>query len=214
MFKEQESRVLVLLSGGLDSSLTSAYLKQRGYSVYGLFVDRGQKNLEKELQATNRISEILNLRLFQSSFSLKSIRNLITPEILNKRGIPGRNLIFISLATPYADVLNCDIIATGNVTSDDFSDCNTKFRESFSPVISQVLERNVLVVSPFADWEGWDKAGEIRWGIENGYEEIIKATWTCWALGQKHCGECNACLDRKEGFRKVGVQDPTNYLVP
>src|ERR1044072_590495 len=198
MSREQQSKVLILLSGGLDSSLTAAYLKQIGKIVYGLFIDRGQRNLEKEMQATKRVSEILGLNmLYESSFSLKGIRDLLTPEIISKRGIPGRNLILISIATPYADLLDCDLIATGNITSDDYPDCNTYFRESYSQVLSLVLERHISVVSPFADWEKWDKADEIKWGSENGYEEVINTTWTCWKLGQKHCGECPACLGRR-----------------
>ena len=205
--------VLVLLSGGLDSALTSAYLQDQGYRVYGFFVNREQKNLERERQGAKRTSDVLRLDgLFEATLSLTNIRKFLSPEVLRSKGIPGRNLALISLAMPYADLLGCDVVATGNIVSDNFPDCNQQFRESFSRTATLALDRSISVVSPFADWEKWDKSNEIRWGYQKGYEELIESTWTCWNAGEKHCGKCPACVDRREGFDKAGISDPTQYL--
>jgi len=128
-------------------------------------------------------------------------------------GVPARNLILGTLALPYMYALRCKMLALGNVMTDTYPDCNLAFRDSLSHTASLALDTEVRVVAPLADWENWGKAEEIRYAKGNGHEEIFSMTWTCWKGGDLHCGMCNSCKGRKNGFKVAGVADPIIYEV-
>ncbi|MBI2023220.1 7-cyano-7-deazaguanine synthase [Candidatus Giovannonibacteria bacterium] len=203
-------KAVVLMSGGLDSALAAAYLKKQGFSVYGVFVNRGQTNFASELKAVQKIAAYLTVPVYNSTFSLPDLRSLSFEE-RKTVGIPARNLILSSLALPYLYVLGSSLLVLGNLFSDHMPDCSLAFRKKFSVASSQALDIAVEVVAPFADWEGYDKSGEIRWAFEKGFSELFPITWTCWGDGEFHCGRCGACKGRKAGFVGARVTDPTVY---
>ncbi|MBI2024755.1 MAG: 7-cyano-7-deazaguanine synthase [Candidatus Harrisonbacteria bacterium] len=204
--------VVVLLSGGLDSVITAAYLQGKGYPVRaGFFVDRGQSNLEQELLATQKISQRLNIPLLRANFSLPDLKMLLSVGVRKKLGIPARNLILGALALPYTHALSCGMLALGNIASDDLPDCDKGFRMEFSGLISRILGGKIEVVAPLADWENWDKADEINWAQNNNLKDLFSFSWTCWLGGKFHCGNCGACRGRIEGFKKAGIDDPVIY---
>ncbi len=206
--------VVVLLSGGLDSAVASAYLTADGYSVKaGVFVNRGQSNYERELSAVRRVSDHLQIPLYLADFSLPDLGKVLSKEMRKKIGIPARNLILATMTLPYLYALDCSLLALGNITSDWRPDCNGAFRFKLAEVASQALEREIGVVAPLADWEGWDKSDEITWASSSGQAELFGLTWTCWLGGEVHCGDCDACKGRKEGFKLAGINDPTKYEV-
>ena len=49
-------RAVVLLSGGLDSAVTAAWLRREGFAVHALSFDYGQRH-SVELQAAARVAE-------------------------------------------------------------------------------------------------------------------------------------------------------------
>ena len=36
-------------------------------------------------------------------------------------------------------------------------------------------------------------------------------TWSCYKGGDKHCGKCGTCVERKEALADAGIPDPTEY---
>ena len=207
-----EKSAVVLLSGGLDSAVTAAYLKANGYTIKaGVFVNRGQSNYKQELSAVLKVSEYLQVSLCSADFSLPDLSKFLSKEMRKKIGIPARNLILSTLTLPYIYVLDCSVLALGNIISDWRPDCNKEFRSKLAAVASQALEKEIDVVAPLADWEGWDKSDEIIYANNNGYADLFGLTWTCWLGGKVHCGACDACKGRKEGFVVAGLADPTAY---
>ncbi len=54
-----------------------------------------------------------------------------------------------------------------------------------------------------------DKTAIVQRGVELGVPFVL--TWSCYVGGDKHCGKCGTCVERKEAFVRAGVQDPTVY---
>lgn len=201
--------VIILLSGGLDSAITAAYLQDRGHNVKaGVFVNRGQSNYKKELSAVGKVSNYLNIPLYQADFSIPDLGKILPKATRKKMGIPARNLILGSIALPYVHVLNCDILALGNLVSDTYPDNSREFRLKFTEVARQALQKPIDVVAPLADWEGWDKAGEIIYANKSDHGYLFGITWTCWLNREFQCGGCHSCKGRKEAFKKAGIIDP------
>lgn len=207
-----KGNAVVLLSGGLDSAVVGAYLKHNDYNVKaGVFINRGQSNYDRELMAVCSVAEYLEVPLLCADFSLPDLGKVLSKEVRKKLGIPARNLILGTVALPYVYALDCQFLALGNIVSDEFPDCNQEFRLKFAAAASQALDKRVEVVAPLADWEHWDKAGEISFAERNGHSNLFRLTWTCWLGGEFHCGNCHACEGRKEGFASARIVDPTVY---
>lgn len=60
--------------------------------------------------------------------------------------------------------------------------------------------------APFVDM---DKAGIAKLGAELGVD--FRDTYSCYKGGEKHCGRCGTCVERKEAFELAGIEDPTEY---
>ena len=207
-----EKGAVVLLSGGLDSSIVVMYLRANGYDVKaGVFVNRSQSNYDQELTAVRKVAEYFEIPLLYADFSLPDLSTVLSKEMRKKLGNPARNLILGAVALPYVYALDCHLLALGNIVSDEFPDCNKEFRMKFTAVVSQALDKKVEVVAPLADWEHWDKTDGISFVEKNGHSALFSLTWTCWLNGELHCGHCTACEGRKDGFIKAGLIDPTHY---
>ena len=134
--------IVVLSSGGLDSSTVAAIAKKSGAKIFGLSFDYGQKH-KKELEAAQKIAEYfsfedlkivkLDLSLWGGS-SLTDHKQEIPKQGLNKETIPntyvpGRNTIFISVALSYAEAINAELVGLG-VNALDYSgypDCRPDY---------------------------------------------------------------------------------------
>lgn len=207
-----DKKAIVLLSGGLDSAIAAAFIRQCRHDLMAaVFVDRGQSNLKKESSAAKSVTEYLQIPLYNAMFSVPDLKNLFSEEDSVKFGIPARNLILGSLALPYLRALDCNLLIIGNINEDIYPDCNQEFRKTFSMTVTQTLGRPVEVVAPFADWVSWDKSEEINYAVINGLSPLFALTWTCWKGGEIHCGKCHACESRREGFAKAGVEDRVAY---
>lgn len=204
-------RHVVLLSGGLDSSLLCAYLKTKGHEVLPLFIERGQRNLEAERRAVNSV--VTELRLspaLTATFNVPLVRQPMSIPSISP-GLPSRNLILISIAAQYVVILEGNAIALGNVINDDFPDCKASFRIAASKTVGLSLGRDIEVVAPFADWESWSKAEVLKWAVSKNFSRLIETSWSCWTSSKCHCGQCGACEDRKEAFRLAELEDKTVY---
>ena len=222
-------KAVVLLSGGLDSATVLAIAKSEGFACHALSFDYGQRHL-CELEAAGRVARQLgvechktakiDLRLWGGSALTDDA--LAVPDAEESSGIPityvpARNLIFLSFATAYAEVLGARDIFIG-VNSVDYSgypDCRPAFIESF---------RETARLGTRAVDEGWSyrinaplqnmsKAEIIRTGVRLGVDYSF--TTSCYNPDSegRSCGKCASCALRIAGFREAGVPDPTRYAV-
>ncbi|MBS1371558.1 MAG: 7-cyano-7-deazaguanine synthase QueC [Lentisphaeria bacterium] len=220
-------KAVVLLSGGLDSATVLAMAKAEGFACYALSFDYGQRHL-CELEAAGRVAEQIgaelhntvqiDLRLWGGSALTDDA--IAVPDAEESKGVPvtyvpARNLIFLSFATAWAEVLGARDIFIG-VNSVDYSgypDCRPAFIESF---------RETARLGTCAVDEGWSyrinaplqtmsKAEIIRTGTRLGVDYGL--TTSCYNPDPegRSCGRCDSCALRIAGFREAGVPDPTRY---
>ena len=129
--------------------------------------------------------------------------------------VPARNLIFLSLALGWAEILGCTDIFIG-VNAVDYSgypDCRPEFIKAFEKTANLgtkigVEGSKIKIHTPLISLS---KAEIIKKGIKLGVD--YRLTHSCYDPDDKGraCGRCDSCLLRKKGFKEAGVEDPTVY---
>ena len=126
--------------------------------------------------------------------------------------VPARNMVLLSLATAWAEVLGARDVFIG-VNALDYSgypDCRPEFIEAFERVarLGTASGEGIRIHAPLIELT---KAEIIRWGTELGVDYAL--TTSCYdpAGNGAACGHCDACILRRRGFREAGIPDPTVY---
>ena len=221
------SKAVILLSGGLDSTTALAIAKEQNYDCYALSFDYGQKQ-RSELESSISIAKksnviehrIMKISLSDIGGSALTDKAIDVPKHVESDEIPityvpARNTIFLSFALAWAEVVNSQTIFIG-VNSLDYSgypDCRPEFIEAFETMANlatkQSVEGNrIQIRTPLINMT---KAEIITKGLSLGVD--YSETTSCYdanALGEA-CGECDACVLRKNGFSNANVVDPTRY---
>ena len=225
MNRESSKSAVVLVSGGMDSAVTLAIARERGFAIHALSVAYGQRH-GSELVAAVRIATTLGALVHKTvSVDLRSIGgSALTADIeVPEQGgegipltyVPARNTIMLSIALGWAEVLGANDIFCG-VNAVDYSgypDCRPAFIEAFERLAnlatrSGVEGAGIRVHAPLMDLSKADIAREgARLGID------FSATVSCYSADAegRACGHCDACRLRAEGFAAAGIPDPTRY---
>ena len=128
--------------------------------------------------------------------------------------VPARNLIFLSYAVGYAEVLGASHVYIG-VNSVDYSgypDCRPEFIQRFQELsdyattATAVKGKHITIETPL---QNLSKAEIVKLGVKLGAP--YEFTHSCYKGGEKACGVCDSCKLRLEGFREAGVEDPIAY---
>ena len=223
-------KAVVLLSGGIDSATTLAIAKDSGYEVYAISFRYGQRH-GFELEAAKKIAEQMDIvkhlimDIDLSSFGGSALTDKINVpkgqkvesigEEIPVTYVPARNLIFLSLALGWAEILGCTDIFIG-VNAVDYSgypDCRPEFIKAFEKTANLgtkigVEGSKIKIHTPLISLS---KAEIIKKGIKLGVD--YRLTHSCYDPDDKGraCGRCDSCLLRKKGFKEAGVEDPTVY---
>ncbi|WP_297901289.1 7-cyano-7-deazaguanine synthase QueC [Metallibacterium sp.] len=220
-------RAVVLVSGGMDSAVTLALARERGFVCYALSVAYGQRH-NVELTAAAHNAVVLGAIAHKTvAVDLRSIGgSALTAEIdVPESGgegipityVPARNTIMLSIALGWAEVLGAADLFCG-VNAVDYSgypDCRPAFIAAFERLArvatkAAVEGRELRVHAPLM---AMGKADIVREGLRLGVD--FAATVSCYRADAdgRACGRCDACRLRAEGFRTAGVADPTRYAV-
>ena len=224
-------RAVVLASGGLDSTVAAALARRDGYELFLLTVAYGQRHaveveqarqVAKALRAANHLILELDLRAIGGSALTteadvpKARSNEERTSGIPVTYVPGRNLIFLSLAAAHAEVVGAFVIYFGANVLDysGYPDCRPGFIRAFEAAANEGTKagaegRMLQVRAPLLMRT---KAEIIRLGVELGVP--FELTHSCYdPTGGLACGRCDSCLIRREGFAKAGVADPIAYAV-
>ena len=219
-----QSKSIVLLSGGLDST-TSLYVARRdGREAICLSIHYGQLH-ERELEAAKKIAASLTLEHWIIPLSLPWGGSALTDARLPiPKGreeteiakeipvtyVPARNSIFLSLAASLAEVKGADAIYFGANALDysGYPDCRPAFLETFEALILRGTKagtegRRIRIIAPLLKLT---KGEIVRLGQELGVP--FERTWSCYEGKESPCGECDSCILRAKGFREAGMEDP------
>lgn len=216
--KKAPNRGIVLLSGGIDSTVALYIAKKYGYELYALIFDYGQRH-KKEIHSArkiahlNRISyHVVEIRLPWSASSLtqKDVR-IPTQRNISSKEVPstyvsGRNLIFLSFALSCAESLRAKNIFIGAHTQDysRYPDCRPEFLSSFEHTARYaVQDKGIKIIAPLGDKS---KKETIEIGLKLGVP--FHLTWSCYKGGAKPCGQCDSCRFRIRAFAQLNMVDP------
>lgn len=216
---------VVLVSGGLDSCVTAAVARERGYSLSFLHINYGQLTEKRELKAFNDIANYYNVteRLVVDVLYFKQIKgsSLIDRKIEIEKGsferktipstyVPFRNANLLSIATSWAEVIKAEKIFIGAVEEDSsgYPDCRKEFYEAFNNLLKVGInpENNIEVVTPLINFKKRDIVA-----LGKKLNAPLNLTWSCYKNDEKACGECDSCFLRLRGFKEAGVDDEIVY---
>lgn len=218
-------RAVVLLSGGLDSTTTLYYARRRGYEIFALIFDYGQRHKKEILQAKKiaRIAgcdySIIKINfpwkgsaLLDKKISLpqnRSLRKILDDEIPSTY-VPARNIIFLSFAASYAETTGAQTIFIGANARDysGYPDCRPEFFKAFSRMLDKGIRAGVggKVIRIQTPLIHKTKAQIIRLGFQ--LKVPYRLTWSCYRGGRAACGRCDSCILRKKGFDELHIKDP------
>ena len=221
---KKSNKALVLLSGGLDSSVVLSVCQDKGYDIYAISFDYGQRHkVELEyakFQATffNCIShEVFKMEFYGGSAltdDIKVPKNRDSDSMSKEipvTYVPSRNIVFLSFASGYAECHDIDNIFIG-VNAIDYSgypDCRKNFIDNFEKLINKSTKKGLegskfKINTPLINLS---KKDIIKLGHKNGVD--FSMTSSCYSPKlKKNCGVCDSCLLRKQGFEEAGLRDP------
>jgi 7-cyano-7-deazaguanine synthase len=219
------SKALAIVSGGLDSVTLAYLLHAEGYDLHLLAFNYGQRH-KKELA----FAELCARRL-QADFDLIDLGHLgkhlkgsaLTDDIEVPDGhyaeptmaitvVPNRNAIMLSIAYGIAVAEDAEVVAIGVHGGDHFiyPDCRPEFIASFAAMQKHAVEgfgnAKLTLLAPFLHL-GKQQIVSLGTALQVPYGD----TWSCYKGGEKHCGTCGTCVERRMAFQLAGVEDPTAY---
>lgn len=218
--------IVALVSGGLDSMVAAALVREAGYRLLALSVNYNQRH-QVELAAARRVARALDadahvvLPLDLSTFGGSALTaDIAVPKEGVQPGIPvtyvpARNTIFLSLALGWAEAAGARDLCIG-VNALDYSgypDCRPEFIAGFEALADLATKAGVegerfRVHAPL---QMLTKAEIVREGARLGLD--MGLSWSCYdpTSDGLHCGACDSCRLRAKGFAEAGVPDPTRY---
>jgi 7-cyano-7-deazaguanine synthase len=225
-------KVIAIISGGMDSTLSAFIMKNRGFEVIPMHFSYGQKTEKKELKSFNKIAKKLNnkkyildiknmfLEIGKGTTSLID-QNIEVPtdgihvdtktsEIPNSY-VPYRNGIFLSIATAIAEKEKANGIVIGVVEEDSsgYPDCRENFMQSFENTIN-LGTKDDTKLQIFRPLVNLKKSEIVKKALD--LDVPLNDTWSCYQNSEKACGVCDSCRLRLKGFREAGVKDQILYV--
>ncbi|MBX3692142.1 7-cyano-7-deazaguanine synthase QueC [Dokdonella sp.] len=225
MTTQDTPRAVVLVSGGMDSAVTLAIARARGFRCHALSVAYGQRH-SSELVAAARIAADLGAIEHKTvAVDLRSIGgSALTADIeVPEQGgagipityVPARNTIMLSIALGWAEVLGAADVFCG-VNAVDYSgypDCRPEFVAAFEVLANLATKSGVegTRLRVHAPLIHLSKADIAREGARLGVD--FARTVSCYQadVDGRACGHCDACRLRAAGFAAAGLVDPTRY---
>ena len=216
------SKVVMGLSGGMDSATMAGYYLDRGYEVIPVSFNYGSKHNAYEARAAENLAEFYGLKIIR--IDLPFINALFSSNLLGRGGdipegdyradnmsltvVPARNVIFISIMMGLAWSIGAEVVAVGVHAGDHtiYEDCRAGFIAAMNAAVIQGSGDRVRLEAPF---QYLDKAGILNIGYGLGVP--YRLTRTCYKDQELSCRKCGSCRERLEAFTMVGKLDPILY---
>ena len=218
-------KVLIVLSGGMDSTTALAWAKNdpRIEVAGAVHFQYGSKHNAQELKAVEKIAKHYGVpvawmdlnAVIGSHFKSDLLQEggeipegHYADESMKRTVVPFRNGIMLAIAAGYAESIGAEAVVLGNHEGDHaiYPDCRASFALAMGEAISLGTYAEIRVICPF---QNFDKTDIARTAAKLGAP--LELTWTCYKGGEKHCGKCGSCTERREAFQLAGVTDPTVY---
>ena len=211
-------KAILIYSGGLDS--TTLLYEYRDSIALAVSFDYGSKHNARELAYAALNGKKLGIRhrgiplgfigeYFRSDLLLSGgeiPEGSYADENMKSTVVPFRNGIMLAVAAGLAESYELDAIMLANHSGDHaiYPDCRPQFIDAMAAAVEAGTYNGVKVVSPYCNITKREIA--IR-GRELGVDYAL--TYSCYKGGEKHCGKCGTCVERKEALDGF---DPTEYM--
>jgi len=224
--QDNSSGAVVLLSGGLDSTVLVHHVTRTlgRAPVHALSYRYGQRHA-RELACARWQAEAAGVAA-RHVVDLAFLGDLLRPGSALIDGgadvpdlaeldpdqltqpptyVPHRNLMLLAVAAAYAEAQGFQDVFYGAQAQDEYGywDCTAAFLERTNTVLALNRGLAVTVHAPFLTKK---KAEVVAMGLDLGVD--FAHTWSCYRGGENACGACPTCVERRNAFRAVGVEDP------
>lgn len=211
------SKVVAMVSGGLDSATLLWQLVHDGHEVVALSFDYGQRH-RRELAASSELAKLAGCRHVESKLELPGASALQSGtdvpdghyEDASMRAtvVPSRNLVMLSVASAYAVSERAKAVAYAAHGGDHaiYPDCRVEFVRAAADLLAIANWEPIDLLAPFVTMT---KSDIVTLGATLGVP--FGQTWSCYKGGAIHCGTCGTCVERREAFALAGIHDPTEY---
>lgn len=220
-------KAVVLLSGGLDSTVCMAVAHSQGYELFPISFNYNQRH-SRELESATTVAQyykvskhiVIETNMNAIGGSALTDEHLEVPSGSNATHdipityVPARNLIFLSYALGYAEVTGADKIFIG-VNALDYSgypDCRPEFINLFQEVADYSTkagvqdQRKIRIETPLLHLTKKDIVI-----LGHSLNAPLELTTSCYKGESAACGQCDSCLLRLKGFSEANITDPILY---
>ena len=175
--------IIVLLSGGIDSTACIHYYLSQGFNTTGVFIDYGQLPVKREESSAKQIASYYDIKLDIVRFNC--------PKYYQYGEIKGRNAIFILTALLFYPK-HIGIISLGIHSGTPYYDCTEIFATDMQNLLNGYTNGKIKFEAPFLEW---NKAMIYNYCKLNKIP--IELTYSCEVGIDKPCGKCSSCLDKR-----------------
>lgn len=215
-------KFIVLLSGGVDSTIALFWAKAHGEALLALTIDYAQRHWV-ELRQAARIARRAGVKheidtLGARGLGIRGALARPSGDIATAKDaiVPCRNMLLLGLAGVWAETLEADSIVVGFSLDDaaTFHDCRPPFIRLAADAISASLGHRIRIRAPLVG-QRKHQSLELAKSLD-GCWEALALSWTCYSPVQldnkghvKPCGICPSCTLRAEAFANAGFEDPS-----
>ena len=221
---------IILLSGGLDSLVSLAISKEKYNIKLALTFDYGQKSVEREILASEKICKHYNIQhkvikldwlkeitqsalVSEKEVPLTKLEDLYSDEFVNKSAVsvwvPNRNGTFLNIAASFADSYGFDYIIFGANKEEGttFPDNTQEFIDRINEAFEYSTQKKPKVFAPLINL---NKNDIVKSAIE--HEVPLQLTRSCYSRNQKHCGVCESCVRLKRALEENHCEEIIRVL--
>jgi 7-cyano-7-deazaguanine synthase len=221
-------KAITVLSGGLDSTVATAYFKDK-YDIRGVTFDYGQRSAWMEIKSARAICEKLGID--HTVIELPWLADLggsaltsdtdvpklefdeldqkeICDESARQVWVPGRNIVFTAIATSFAEASGAEKIIVGWDLEEavTFPDNSKEFLNAYNSVLEIGSIYDIEIEAPLI---AKTKKEIVELGVE--IDAPLELSYSCYMGEEKHCGVCESCMRRKRAFIEANAEDLTEY---
>jgi len=214
------NKVVVVYSGGLDSTVLLTKCIKEFDEVVALNFSYGSKHNVKEREAAHKVCSKLNIELVL--VDLPFVNELFKSDLLKSGGdvpeghyadesmrrtvVPFRNGIMLSIAVGFAESVGAECVAIATHAGDHavYKDCLPEFISSMSHTSEIGTYEKIYVYAPFVNIT---KAEVVAEGLK--IEAPFDLSWTCYNGKDRPCLKCSTCEERIGAFYQNNIADPS-----
>lgn len=222
-------KAISVLSGGLDSTVATAYFSDK-YKIHAITFDYGQKSAAMEIESSRKICDFLDIKhtLIQLPWLKELGKSALTSDIqipeleleqldnkevcdetAKKVWVPGRNIVFTSIAASFAEAEDAEIIVVGWDLEEaaTFPDNSKEFLNQFNDLLKIGTLEGVQIEAPLVNL---NKNEIVKLGTD--LNAPLDLSYSCYLGEKEHCGACESCMRRRRAFKEAKIRDNTDYI--